>query len=41
MAQVFSCEFRQIFKKTFFAEHLQWLILLLLPLLPTDLNTFK
>ena len=27
LAQVFSCEFCEIFKKTFFIEHLQWLLL--------------
>ena len=29
MAQVFSCEFCDMFKNTFFIEHLQWLLLLL------------
>ena len=29
LAQVFSCEFCEILKKTFFTEHLQWLLLLL------------
>ena len=27
LAQVFSCEFRKIFKSTYFTEHLQWLLL--------------
>ena len=27
LAQVFSCEFCEIFKNTFFIEHLQWLLL--------------
>ena len=27
LAQVFSCEFCEISKNTFFAEHLQWLLL--------------
>ena len=26
-AQVFSCEFSEIFKNTFFIEHLRWLLL--------------
>ena len=27
LAQIFSCEFRKIFKSTFFTEHLWWLLL--------------
>ena len=27
LAQVFSCEFWEIFKNTFFIEHLSWLLL--------------
>ena len=27
LAQVFSCEFCEIFKNTFFTEHLRWLFL--------------
>ena len=29
LAQVFSCEFCEIFKNTFFIEHLRWLLSLL------------
>ena len=27
LAQMFSCEFREIFKSTFFTEHLRWVLL--------------
>ena len=29
LAQVFSCEFREILKNTVFTEHLRWLLLLI------------
>ena len=32
LAQVFSCEFCEIFKNTFFTEHLRWLLLSFLDL---------
>ena len=32
LRQVFSCEFWEIFKNTFFIEHFQWLLLNVLPL---------
>ena len=28
LAQVFSCKFSEISKKTFFTEHFQWLLLI-------------
>ena len=30
--QVFSCEFSEMFKKTFFTEYLRWLLLLIVNL---------
>ena len=41
LAQVYSCEFWQIVKKTFFIKHLQWLLLKIMDNFPKQLIAYN